>query len=217
MVKEEQKEENRKSFLKDFYIKFWELLFNAKLNQSILFDKYIFYFSAIGIGFSLKLTLEAKYHSYIYLIIFGILLLTFSTIISLISIFLSQKALDIQINNLNEEIEFFLNEEYIKKEDNKNYSSLINKLNLFSLINLAIGLLLILLFFGLNYILQEERKMTENYSKDKNKLITEIQQPPKEGDIVEEGFAPPNPPTISPPQETNTSQSTDNKNNPNKK
>jgi hypothetical protein len=215
MEEKEQKEELKKQFLKDFYIKFWELLYNAKLNQSILVDKYIFYFSAVGIGFSLKLALEVKYYSYKYLIICGIALLVLSTILSLISILLSQRGLDKQINDINQKIEELLDVESSEnKEENKGNFSLVEKFNIGSLVVLVVGLFLILLFFGFNYISQEGREVAKKNT-EQNEFITEIQQPqtPEKGKIFREGFTSANLPKIPPSKGTRSSQSTNNETN----
>ncbi len=125
-----------KSFYLDFYKKERELLFNAKLEQSKLFDKYIFAVSSAGLALSLTLLVNILKHTdYILFLITGWIFLVCSSIISLSSFLVSQKAIDKQLEILDHYIDCIFNEQK-HEEQNNLYIKILNYFNISSFIML---------------------------------------------------------------------------------
>lgn len=141
-----------KQFYLDLYRKERELLFNAKLEQSKSFDKYIFTISSVGLGLSLTwLGNISKTSEYIPLLILGWIFLAFASMISLSSFLLSQKVIDKHLETINSYIDSLLyGQEY--KEQDISYLKIVNFANYTSFLILILGLVCILSFFSINLL-----------------------------------------------------------------
>jgi len=197
---------DRKMFYLDLLKKERELLFNAKLEQSKNFDKYIFFLSSIGLGTSLTWLRDiSKDSKYILFLILAWFLLFLATFLSLFSFLLSQKTIDKYIDIIKEEIENVLEER--KEEKNSHYTVnnfwklAVSIINYFSFFILFLGFGSILIFFSKN-LLSGGFKMEK---KENKKLITEGFTPPKLPIISgknKKSFVPSNPPKMKEPENT---------------
>lgn len=140
--------EEREYYL-DIYKKERELLFNSKLEQSKMFDKYIFTISAAALGLSLTLIKDVfKNPEWNFLLALSWLFFIISVLCSLISFHLSQKVIDEHLEILNEYINFLFNH---KEEEFENkgvkFSKLLEFTNLISFFSLVLGLLILFVFY----------------------------------------------------------------------
>ncbi len=141
MTKEE------KEYYLDLYKKERELLFNSKLEQSKMFDKYIFTISSVALGLSLTLIKDVfKNPGWDFLLALAWLFFIISVLCSLLSFYFSQKVIDEHLEILNEYIGSLLNNiEFMDKE--VKFSKFVDVANLISFLFLALGLLILFIFY----------------------------------------------------------------------
>ncbi len=144
MTKEE------KEYYLDLYKKERELLFNSKLEQSKMFDKYIFTISSVALGLSLTLIKDVfKNPEWKFLLALAWLFFIISVLCSLLSFYFSQKAIDEYLEILNEYISSFFNNTELTDKKAK-FSKFVDVANLISFIFLVLGLLVLFIFYVKN-------------------------------------------------------------------
>ena len=144
MTKEE------KEYYLELYKKERELLFNSKLEQSKMFDKYIFAISSAALGLSLTLIKDIFRNPKCKCLLALVwLFFIISVACSLLSFYFSQKAIDENLSILNENINSLLNNtEFINKKNK--FSQFVEYTNLISFIFLIVGLLILFIFYVKN-------------------------------------------------------------------
>jgi uncharacterized membrane protein YqhA len=168
-------------FIKDYYLKRDELLFNAKLSQGQNFSKYTFATSAVAL--SASLTLIKLFHSPTLTVFLGVAWFLFSLAIisSLLSILASMDAMDRQAEQL------------IGREPPPSIGRYVEIFNFLSLILIAIGLLFVLSFSYANFIrsggMEKKSKKAEMLVKKSDNLSYRLKDT-EDAKIVTESVKP---------------------------
>ncbi len=142
-----------KQFYLELYKKERELLFNAKLEQSKSFDKYIITLSSVCIGLSLTNISKAPEH--VCLLFLGWLFLGLASVVSLISFLLSQRVIDKRIEIIDSYVDSLLYN-YNRNKEFKGQDSFEKKIveiaNWTSLVMVVLGFVFVMSFFSINIL-----------------------------------------------------------------
>ena len=127
-----------KEFIKDYYLKRDELLFNAKLSQGQSFSKYTFGTAAVSLSASLTLVKLLNSPAHKYLLICAWVCFALAVFSSLLSILASMNAMEQQMKQM-------IGKKITCSIGNV-IGSCVNYVNIISLFLIVMGLLLVITF-----------------------------------------------------------------------
>ncbi|MCD9575699.1 hypothetical protein [Flavobacterium soyae] len=146
----------KKDSIKNEWVEFRNSVYETKSKSQDDFEKYINIIASGGLGITIAFfdkIVQIDKAIYLWIIVFGWLLLAVTLLINLFSHFKSVNYMELTISEINDEKyeEVFTNVEKRNK--------IINRFNLISLASLIIGVLAIIIFVTINlYIMSNERK-----------------------------------------------------------